>query len=59
MVIFLYNLYILVWLQHDCLANAVFALDPSHGIIKRLWYFQEGQIENEWRENKKQNMNKF
>ena len=34
---FLYNLYIFVWIQHDCLANMVFALNPSTSVMKRLW----------------------
>ena len=37
MVIFLYNLYIIVWIYHGCLANMVFALDPRDTVIKRLW----------------------
>ena len=37
MVIFLYNLYILIWIKHGCLANMVYALDPNNGVIKRLW----------------------
>ena len=37
MVIFLYNLYMFVWIQHACLANTVFALDPSNSVVKRLW----------------------
>ena len=36
MVIFLHNLSIFVWTQHSCLANTVFALDPSNSVIKRL-----------------------
>ena len=36
MVIFLYNLYILVWTKHGCLAEMVFALDPSNSVIKRM-----------------------
>ena len=35
---FLYNLYFFVWIQHGCLANMFFALDPSNSVIKRLWY---------------------
>ena len=38
MVIFLYNLYIFVWIQHGCLANMVFAFDPSNSVKKRLWF---------------------
>ena len=37
MVIFLYNLYIFVGIQHACLANAGFGFDPSNNVIKRLW----------------------
>ena len=37
MFIFLYILYIYIWLQLGCLANTDFALDSSHGIIKKLW----------------------
>ena len=37
MVIFLYNLFIFVWTQHDCLANMVFTWDPSKSVIKKLW----------------------
>ena len=28
MIIFLYNLYIFVWIQHACLVKIFFALDP-------------------------------
>ena len=31
------SLYIIVWIQHSCLANMVLALDPSNNVIKRLW----------------------
>ena len=34
--VFLYNLYIFVWIQHGCLANRVLVLDPSSSVIKRL-----------------------
>ena len=37
---FLYNLYIFVWIQHSCLANTVFALDPSNKktlVYKRMY----------------------
>ena len=37
LVIFLYNLYIFVWLQHGCLADIVLVLDPSSSVIKWLW----------------------
>ena len=37
MVIFLYNLYIFVWIQHGCIANTIYALDPNNSVIKRLW----------------------
>ena len=37
MVIFLYNLYIFVWIQHGCLTNMVYAMDPNNSVIKRLW----------------------
>ena len=40
MVIFLYNLYIFVWIQHGYLSNTFFALDPGSSVIKRLWYNQ-------------------
>ena len=34
MVIFLYNLYIFIWIQHGCLVKMAFALDPSNcGVI--------------------------
>ena len=33
---FLYNLYIFVWIQHICIANRDFAVDPSSSGIKRL-----------------------
>ena len=36
MVIFLYNLYIFVWIQHNCLPNMISALDPSNYVIKRI-----------------------
>ena len=32
MVIFLYNLYIFVWLQHSCLANTILALDLNNTV---------------------------
>ena len=38
MVIFLYNLYNSVLIQHGCLANSVFALEPSYCVRKRLPY---------------------
>ena len=38
MVIFLYNLYIFLWIQHCCLAKTVFALDPINSVIKRFCY---------------------
>ena len=37
MVIFQYNLYIFVWIQHGCLTNTVYAMDPNNSVIKRLW----------------------
>ena len=37
MVIFQYNLYIFVWLEHGCLTSTVYALDPNNSVIKRLW----------------------
>ena len=27
----------IIWIQHDCLANTIFALDPSNNVTKRLW----------------------
>ena len=36
MVIFLYNLYIFVWIQHICVANMVWPFDPSNSVIRRL-----------------------
>ena len=36
MVIFLYNLYIFVGIQHGILANIFFSLDPSNHVIKRF-----------------------
>ena len=36
MVIFLYNLDTFIWIQHGCLPNTVFTLDPSNHFIKRL-----------------------
>ena len=38
MVIFLYNQYIFVWIQHGLVANMAFALDLSSSVIKSLWY---------------------
>ena len=35
MVIFLYNLYIFVWIQHGFLDNTVLTLDSSNSVIKR------------------------
>ena len=43
--VFLYNLYIFVWTQHDHLAHTVFALDPSSCVTKR-WCFIEGWVVN-------------
>ena len=37
LVIFLYNLYIFVWLQHSSLANTVFALDPRKVVVLFIW----------------------
>ena len=37
MVIFQYNLYIFVWIEHGCLTNTVYAMDPNTSVIKRLW----------------------
>ena len=31
-VIFLYNLYSIVWIQHDCLSNMVLAFAPSSSV---------------------------
>ena len=36
MVIFQYNLYIFVWIQHGCLTSTIFAMDPNNSVIKRL-----------------------
>ena len=30
------QLNIFVWMQHGCLSNMIFALDPSSSVIKRL-----------------------
>ena len=35
-VIFLYNLYIFVTVQYDCLLNTVFASDPSNSVVARV-----------------------
>ena len=35
MVIFLYNLYFFVWIQHGSLTNIVYALDPNSSVLKR------------------------
>ena len=37
MVIFQYNLYIFVWIQHGSITNTVYAMDPNNSVIKRLW----------------------
>ena len=34
---FLHILYIFDWIQHNCFAHRVFALDLSNNVIKRLW----------------------
>ena len=34
MVIFLYNLYIFVWIQHCCLANMVFAVAANNSVTE-------------------------
>ena len=36
--VFLYNLYILVWIQHGCLATKVLAVDPSNSVIDIVVY---------------------
>ena len=33
----LYNLYILVLIQHGYLANKIFTLNPSNSVLKRLF----------------------
>ena len=33
----IYKVYIFASIQHKCLANTVFILDPSNNVIKRLW----------------------
>ena len=37
-VIFQYNVYIFVLIQHSCLTNTVYAMDTKNSVIKRLWY---------------------
>ena len=37
MVIFQYNIYIFVQIQHGRLTNTVYAMDPHKSVIKRLW----------------------
>ena len=37
MVIFQYNLYIFVWIEHGCLTNTVYVMDPNNSVIKRSW----------------------
>ena len=37
---FLCKLDIFVWIQHGCLNNKLFTLDPSNHVIKRLWCMQ-------------------
>ena len=37
MLIFLHNLYILVWIRHDSLTNSGFAFDTNNSVIKRLF----------------------
>ena len=37
MVIFQYNLYIFVRVEHGCLTNTVYDMDPNNSAIKRLW----------------------
>ena len=38
MAIFLHNLYIFVWIKHDCFANMVFALDLSNSVMMLLFF---------------------
>ena len=48
MVIFLYNLYIFVWLQHGCLANRVFTnfiLDPNNS-ADTVWQIKNSFIQS-------------
>ena len=40
MVIFLYNLFVFVMLQHGSLTKMGFALNPSNKVIKRLWHLR-------------------
>ena len=39
-VCFFYTLYVFVWIQQGCLANTVFALDPSNIVINRVLCIQ-------------------
>ena len=32
------EVYIIVWIQHDCQANTVFILDSINSVIRRLWH---------------------
>ena len=43
----LYILYIFVWIQNDCLANTVFALNPSKSVINTRPDHQLGAYPNE------------
>ena len=50
------NLYIFVWIYHNCSTMiSVYALDPKHSIIKRLWwvlYFavkQTDKVSTSWK----------
>ena len=38
MVIFQYNLYIFVWIQHSCLTNNVYAMDPNNSYKEVVVY---------------------
>ena len=44
MIIFLNNLYLLIWIQHSSLANTVFALGPSNSVMRGLWCTDQGPV---------------
>ena len=40
---------IFIWIQHSCLANTIFAMDPSNSVIKKFWlimFFSTKQKKN-------------
>ena len=41
------SMYIFIWIQHGCLANMIFALDPSNSVTKRWWCIDDFLISSQ------------